>query len=477
MKTSQSDVDKVMAAFGAAPIAYRPNQDLAARADAETRAESTGGRGVSSFVVPPAPAALSSERILPGAGGRVREIFPLLWRAIPVVGDLKIGAIKRPGDEVPEASEPETSDDRQLAARIQAASETLAPAPAATPTGRGVPPGVAAPAAPMAIVPTDAAAAAAAQPAPRPVTVNAATAAGPAKAAGIWPFLARGEAPRAAAPPAADLSPVQWEQPRRAFAEGPAAPSPLQPIAAGPAAPHPSTPAADPLFPPLRSHADLVRPIVRQPSAAEAAPAVSAAPLRAEPGAPQPAAPPPAAPSPAAPLPAAPQAPVLQPAPLQPVDLRPPPYPPTAYPPPPPPGYPYYPPQGMPPYPMHPAAMAWPPPPMAQPGLPSPGYPPFYGPAYAPPAPAYPAYPPYSPGYAPPYPYGYAPPPGPPGAPPPGAPAAQGTEPYPRAPQLPPTAETPAARPPQPAPPTSLSDIFAALHRAPDSRRGEGTPP
>ena len=52
-----------------------------------------------------APSANAEERILPGAGGRVREVFPLLWRAIPIAGELKVGAIKRPGDEVPEAAE------------------------------------------------------------------------------------------------------------------------------------------------------------------------------------------------------------------------------------------------------------------------------------------------------------------------------------------------------------------------------------
>jgi hypothetical protein len=386
MTTSQSDVDKVMAAFGAAPLRYRPNQDLAARPDVETRAESTGGRGVSSFVVATAPAARASERIPPGAGGRVREIFPLLWRAIPIVGDLKIGAIKRTGDEVPEATEPDTSDDRQLAARIQAAS-------------RSEPQEAAPPVPPVAVLqqPVEGVRAA-----PRPVDTDEAAAS--AKAAGTWPFLARGEAARAAASPAAD----------------------------GPS-------------PPLRSHADLVRPTVSRAAAAEAAPATArpAAPIPAEMAPPQPTAP-------------------------QPAEMRSPPYPPGNYPPPP--GYPYYPPQGVPPYPMHPAAMAWPPPPVAQPGLPPQGYPPFYGLAYGPPAPGYPPYSPYPPGYPPPYSYGYAPPP------PPGPPAPYGFAPYPMPPPPPPMPGAVASGPPQPAPPTSLSDIFAALHRASGNQRGEGTP-
>jgi hypothetical protein len=395
MTTSQSDVDKVMAAFGAAPLHYRPNQDLAARPDAESRAESTGGRGVSSFVIPSAPASRASERILPGAGGRVREIFPLLWRAIPVAGDLKIGAIKRAGDEVPETTEPDTSDDRQLAARIQAASGTAAPVPAP----------------PVAVLPT----VEAPRPAPSPPAPSTAAVSPvhPAKIAGVWPFLARAEIP---------------------------------PIA---------EPAADGPSPPLRSHADVVRPIVRRAPAAETAPGT------AQPGAPQPATLVSGERQPAAPRPTAPQ----------PGEMPPPFYPAAAYPPPPP-GYPYYPPQGMPPYPMHPAAMAWPPAAMAQPGLPPQGYPPFYGPAYAPPAPGYPPYHPA--GYPPPYPQGYPPQAYPPPLSPPVSTAAYyAPAPYP----MPPPAAAAAAQPPQSASPISLSDIFAALHRAPPGQRGEGAAP
>jgi hypothetical protein len=491
MTTSQSDVDKVMAAFGAAPLNYRPNQELAARPDAETRAESTGGRGVSSFVVAPAPLAHSSERILPGAGGRVREIFPLLWRAIPVVGDLKIGAIKRAGDEVPEATEPDSSDDGQLAARIQAASATMSPAPAATVTGRSEPQ-EAVPARPLGFVqPVEEAPPAAPAPArvvplaaahragwpPHPPPPEAAQPAsrpaGSAKTPATWPFLARGETPRVAA-----LPPTQWEQPRRDL---PSEPPPPQPVAVLPVASPASTTDAGMPLPPLRSHTDLIRPVVRRALAAEAAPAVPTAPP--PPQEPAPLAVPPRMPptaqfeaQPAAPQPAAPQ----------------PAYPGPAYPPPPP-GYPpYYPAQALPPYPMHPPAMAWPPAAMMQPGLPPQGYPPFYGPVYAPPAPGYPPYPTYPLGYPPPYPYGYAQPPQPPQ---PGPQAVYEPQPYLMAPQpapmpeaaatlppgpqplIPPLPQPAANLPPQPAPPTSLSDIFAALHRAPNSPRGEGTPP
>ena len=109
MTTSQSDVDKVMAAFGAVPMNYRPHQDAAAGFNAPAAAAPAAAPGTTYQEAPPAtPSARAAERILPGAGGPVREIFPLLSRAVPVVGDLKVGAIKRVGDEVPEPQEPET---------------------------------------------------------------------------------------------------------------------------------------------------------------------------------------------------------------------------------------------------------------------------------------------------------------------------------------------------------------------------------
>jgi hypothetical protein len=115
MTTSQTDVDKVMAAFGASPIDYRPHQEAAAA----SRAPVSGAPAVTPATIQrgaisPIPQTRATERIPPGAGGHVHEIFPLLSRAIPTIGDLKVGAIKRVGDEVPEppAPEPRPAPDR-----------------------------------------------------------------------------------------------------------------------------------------------------------------------------------------------------------------------------------------------------------------------------------------------------------------------------------------------------------------------------
>ena len=198
MTVSQSDVDKVMAAFGAEPIKYRPNQDAA---DTGTRAEETPAsapRRSSQGAAPVAPSASKDERILPGAGGRVREIFPLLWRAIPVVGDLKIGATRRPGDEVSDRQEAGS-----VAGRVQATP---------TPSRSDEPP-------------------TAANAVPHVIAENAA----PSAAGSRQPPVSR-------LPPAAETAPL--EQPR-----GPAEAPRSQVVAE----------AAKPL-PPLRSHADLIRP-------------------------------------------------------------------------------------------------------------------------------------------------------------------------------------------------------------------------
>jgi hypothetical protein len=393
MKTFQSDVDKVMAAFGAAPIAYRPCQDTSA---AESRAPSTAPESGSSGATLFTPSARPQERILPGSGGRVREIFPLLWRAIPVVGDLEIGAIKRAGDEVPETADAETAAHRQLATRLRAAT---APTPAAAPPAQ------------------------------------------------------TGEAGEKPAP----VRPVAPQRVPPSYATLPVAENAPSPVTAAP-------------LPPLRSHADLIRPIVKRYVDAVAERLHPAAPERQtqtvqQPGAgqhlwaaqgrtSQPVAPPrltePAPPA------AVPQAPA----------------PPGTYPP-------YYPaqgaqgmpPQGVPPdlYPMHPAAMGWP-----HLCLPPQGYQPQYGQAHPPPGAGYPPYPPaYPPPYPygnpPPYPYGYpqrsqagyaAPPPYPVPHPPPGW-------------QTPEAIAAPAAS--APASSASLSDIFAALQRAPGTQRNEET--
>jgi hypothetical protein len=405
--TSQSDVDKVMAAFGAAPMKYRPNQDTAeqsrASATAETMPADGGGKPVNAASVPSARAA---ERILPGAGGRVREIFPLLWRAIPVVGELKIGAIKRPGDEIPEPQEPETPVDDLLAARLLAASAGKVPA--------SVPDH---PQAPVA-APQD---------------------------QRVVPFVI---AETRAAPH------IATDTPAPAFAPAPAKP-----------------------LPPLRSHAELIRPVPQR--------AASHQPSVTQRNATQPTQPPQTAPLFVAAALARPMPPQVVPqTPPQMVPQMPwQAYATAAYTPPPPPpqGYPpYYPPQPMPPqglssYPMHPAAMH-----PAAGGWLQPAYPPPYQPAYAPP------YPPPGAGYPPGYPYAHPQQPYPPGTYAPGYPQAYGAPsayeapPIQAAPYRDPTplslqplaADPPPATAAAPQPPSNLSDIFAALHRAPGTERG-----
>jgi hypothetical protein len=402
MTTSQTDVDKVMAAFGASPIDYRPHQEAAAA----SRAPVSGAPAVTPATIQrgaisPIPQTRATERIPPGAGGHVHEIFPLLSRAIPTIGDLKVGAIKRVGDEVPEPPAPEPR-----------------PAPDRTPPNLA--------------------------PAATPEETTTRTAG--------WQWPARPAPERRLA--AEEQSSAQWEQ---------------------------QTPA------PLRSHADLIRPI--GPRAETPAPPPAARSAPAVPPGYQPAAPP----QNEAPLAAAPPPPVYPPTGYAPPPGYPPPsYPPTGYAPPP--GYPpYYPPQatppGMQPYPSHPGAAGWP-----QPGYPAPypappaGYPPGYPPAlsaFYPPA--------FSAPYPPPYPYGY--PPQPPPMPQHGYAPVYPSGYEPAATTPPPQGEAaPSSRVPSPgapssgapssgapssgalAPPSNLSDIFAALHRAPGTDRGDETP-
>jgi hypothetical protein len=392
MTTSQTDVDKVMAAFGAAPIDYRPHQEAAAasRAPASGVTAATAPRGA----VSPTPHARAAERILPGAGGQVHEVFPLLSRAIPIVGNLKIGAIKRAGDEVPEPRGPEREQGPTAHPRPAAHLQEAGPQPA---------PDEAPPRLAPAVIPEETTAA-------------------------RWQWPARPVPERRLA--AEERSPAEREQ------QAP---------------------------PPLRSHADMIRPIEPRAETPATLPAVrsgAVVPQSYQPAAPQ---------QSEAPTVAAPS-------------LPPPAYPPAGYAPQPPPGYPpYYPPQAMPPpgmqpYPPHPGGAGWPQPGYAAPYPPPPaGYPPNYPPAY--PAAYPPAFPaPYPAAYPPPYPYGYPqqPPPMPqhgyapaypPGYEPPAA--------------TPPPPEVKAEAPPPPAPlppPSNLSDIFAALHRAPGTDRGDETP-
>jgi hypothetical protein len=379
-----------MAAFGAAPLSYRPNQDVAEESGPHAASGPTAAPAGAGRAEPvTAPPARASDRILPGAGGRVREIFPLLSRAIPVVGDLKIGAIKRAGDEIPESREPETAADVFLAAQLQAA---------------------------------------AAEPAPPPAPV-----------ARALPFVA---AENRREPPVAVETAARAETRQQAMLT---------------ALPVPAAPAS--ALQPLRSHAELIRPVATRGQ---------------EP------APPPAPPLPAPPQMALPVAQMPQPMPQQ-VYAPPPPLPQPAMAPP---GYPpYYPPQAMPqpaapPYPMHPGAAPWPPPPYPPP------YAPPFPPSYPPPGAGYPAaHPPaYPPGYPYGYPQGYPPGYPPPGYPPPGyPPPGYGAPPYYPMPQQAPPEQVPAPRPaeqaaPAPPPPQSLSAIFAALQRARGAERGEETP-
>ena len=463
MTTSQSDVDKVMAAFGAAPMTYRPNQDAAAGWNVPAAATPASAPARTDHgAAHTTPSAQAAERILPGAGGRVREIFPLLWRAIPGVGDLKIGAIKRPGDEVSEPREPDSAADNRLPARLPEAGAQPASDEAHPPPHQAAPDGPS----------PDTAAGV-----PRVIPfVAGETAAGPA-AHQRWvrpvPTAPRGDAA------AMEQSPAQWDRqapmPKQGAPPPPPPPAPVAALAAKP-------------LPPLRSHADLIRPVGQRGPTPAPGPTVE--PAVAAPATPAPA----VASQPAAPAPnvvqpqAAPPLPPQMPAPANPGAA----YPAAAYPPPPaaPQGYPpYYPPQampppGMPPYPIHPGAAGWS----------QPGYPPPYPPPYPPSAATYP--PSYPPAYPAGYPYGYPPPPPPqagyaqayppvPGYPSgPGYPPGYGAPPQP--PMLPPQpgtppeqgmATTPAAEATAPLPPASLSDIFAALHRAPGTDRDKEAPP
>ena len=381
----------------------------------------------------------------------MREVFPLLSRAIPVVGDLKVGAIKRAGDEVPEEREHEAepAPDPRRAERLQDADMQSAP-DEAPPTPQHVMP-----------VTTDEATPRL-RPVPRPVS---------------HVDVAAEERPSA-----------PWDQQSRMRSRDAPPPEPPEALVAVPVQP----------LPLLRSHADLIRPIgsraqpqALEPAVAKANPAMpsaeqpavsppSAAPSVRPPAYQQPVSQPPAYQPHMAPPPAAPPLqPPAYPAAAYPAAGYPPAgYPPTGYPPPPA-GYPpYYPPQAMPPpnlhpYPAHPGASGWsqqgypPPYPPAPSGFPpgyssgySSGYPPGYPPAYPPPYPAaypygYPQQPPPMPqhGYAPLYPPGYE------------LPASE-----------PPPADEAAPPPAAPPPPTSMSDIFAELHRARGPDRGEETP-
>ncbi|MBW4021840.1 MAG: hypothetical protein HIU92_01660 [Proteobacteria bacterium] len=226
MKGSQSDVDRVMAAFGAAPIRYRPDQEVAAPAGAPTSTPGVFRPSIEREAVA-APAARAADRILPGSGGRLREVFPLLARAIPGVADLKIVAVKRAGDEMPAAAE---RPEAEVAPARLPASPPPAAAPAPEPVREPVhePATVVVPAAAQAVV-------APAQAAPAPLRSHA--------------DLIRARAPRRAEPEAPPGSPLQMPSgtPQPAAAIRPAT---LWPPAAPPALAATPTPAPAPITQP-----------------------------------------------------------------------------------------------------------------------------------------------------------------------------------------------------------------------------------
>jgi hypothetical protein len=315
MTKSQTDVDRVMAAFGAAPIRYRASQERAV-----IGAESAARAFETAVLRPVQPdPQLVSETPAPGAGGQIRQIFPLLSRAVPAVGDVPVDAVKRPGDELPLPPEPEivlSPFDQALADQAHLHGQSAAPAPIASQGAPAQTPGWAASAAAIAVEST-----------------------------------AQAEAPAATPQPAAPL---------------PAAPLPalrshadiIQPLSSQPAAAQPALPQPQPAAPPP----------------ATAHPAPYAPPQQAAPQtwAPQPMPPPPAyyppppPPYPYPPQPApypyagyAPGYPPGYPPPAYPYPPQPAPYPPMGYAPAP--GYPpAYPPQAY-PYPQQPAPFVQPP--------------------------------------------------------------------------------------------------------------------
>ncbi|GAB0116429.1 hypothetical protein [Acidisoma sp. 7E03] len=372
MTKSQADVDKVMAAFGAAPIKYRASQERTGAAPAPGAMVTD----LSPRLVAGERLGAPQDRVDPSAGGPVRDIFPLIARAVPQAADLSVNAAHRPGDKLPEqlkaqeTAAAEQAADEAFAARLRGEAAQAAQAAAA-----------AAPTAPSALPPQ----------VPSQVAI------------------------------ASD----------RALSSVEAAAQPAITV------PEPPEPAPSAGSAPLRSHADLIRRLGGDRSEAPDVPAAampaatvaSAAPIPVPPLPPQPVPqPPPAIAFPAAPMQPAP----MQAAPIAPAPMPMPPAPPGAYPVPPA----YAPPPVPAPY-GYPA-MGWPPPPGYPPPMPPGyGYPPAFPPYGMPPqAPGYGYAPPYGgypgalpPGYPPPaypYPAPEAPayPPAPPqGAAPPPAPA------------------------------------------------------
>jgi len=119
LTSSQSDVDRVTAAFGTKPLQYRPSQEVSStQADGEAAVPArANAKPHTSLTQVKSATLMAGERLVPGSGGRVREIFPLLWKAIPLIGDLRIGSVERAGDELPpvvEEDEVEEAEEAEL---------------------------------------------------------------------------------------------------------------------------------------------------------------------------------------------------------------------------------------------------------------------------------------------------------------------------------------------------------------------------
>ncbi|MCB8883470.1 hypothetical protein ACELLULO517_24695 [Acidisoma cellulosilytica] len=341
-----------MAAFGAAPIRYRASQERAVTGD------ESASRAFETAALRPTKAEpqLKTENPAPGVGGHVREVFPLLSRAVPAVADVSVASVKRVGDDLPLPPEPEAP----LSPFDQALAEQAHGKAASLP--------------------------------------DAASPAQPHWAAAESAFVATPVAASVAAPAA----PVSQPQPSAPLPALRSHADLIQRLSPQPAAPQPAPTPPAPVY-----------AAPQAPAPHPAAPAYAAP----QPAAPQPAAPQPAyypAPPPPMPAQAAPQPGYAPGHPQQAYPPQPgypqPGYPPQAYPPGyPPPGYPYPQPGAgyPPPYPPQPA-------PYAPPGY-APGYPPGYPPQAYPPGYPPPAYP-YPPAGAAPYggpPAPYPPPPQP----------------------------------------------------------------
>jgi len=127
MTGSQTDVDRVMAAFGTTPIPYRPSAPKSfKRAAAESRsaAPAEGSRAARDIaaLLAPAPASTAPQGGEPGAGGAMSEVFPLIAFALPEAGDLYVAPANGPKPQAPAPAAP-----KKLVAEPKAAPSIAAP--------------------------------------------------------------------------------------------------------------------------------------------------------------------------------------------------------------------------------------------------------------------------------------------------------------------------------------------------------------